>query len=38
MHPAPAPSLDLEPSKSNFQNKDLFTGVSTILIHLELSV
>ena len=37
-HPAPAPSLDLEPSKNNFQNKDLFTGLSIKLIHLELSV
>lgn len=35
---APAPSLDLEPSKNNFQSKDLFTGLSTKLIHLELSV
>ena len=37
-HPTLAPSLDLEPSKNNFQNKDLFTGVSTKLIHLELYV
>ena len=34
-HPAPAPSLDLEPSKNNFQNKDLFTGLSIKLIHLD---
>ena len=37
-HPASAPSLDLEPSKNNFQNKDLFTGTSIKLIHLELSI
>ena len=37
-HPAPAPSLDLEPSKYNFQNKDVFTGSSTKLTHFELSV
>ena len=37
-HPAPAPSLDLEPSKNNFQNKDLFIGLSKKLIHFELSV
>ena len=36
MHPAPAPLLDLEPSKNNFQNKDLFIGLSIKLIHLEL--
>ena len=38
MHPAPTPSLDLEPSKNNFQNKDVFTGLSKKLIHFELSV
>ena len=37
-HPAPAPSLDLEPSKNNFQNKDLFTSLSKKLIHFELSI
>jgi len=37
-HPAPAPSLDLEPSKNNFQKKDLFTGLSKKLIHFELTV
>ena len=37
-HPAPTPSLDFEPSKDNFQNKNLFTGLSIKLIHLELSV
>lgn len=38
MHPTLAPSLDLEPSKNNFQNKDLFTGLSKKLIHFELFV
>lgn len=38
IQPTPTPSLDLEPSKNNFQNKVLFTGLSTKLIHLELSV
>ena len=37
-HPAHTPSLYLEPSKNNFQNKDLFTGLSIKLTHLELSV
>jgi len=42
MHPAPTPSLDLDPSKYNDQNKDLstilFTVSSTILTHLDVSV
>ena len=38
MHTTPTPSLDLEPSKYNFQNKDVFTGLSTKLTHFELSV
>lgn len=35
MQPAPAPSLDLDPSKYNVQNKDSTTGLSTKLMHLE---
>lgn len=38
IQPTLAPSLDLEPSKNNFQNKVLFTGLSTKLMHLEVSV
>ena len=30
MHPAPAPSLDFDPSKYNDQNKDLSIDLSTI--------
>ena len=35
MHPSPAPLLVLDPSKNNFQNKQLTTGLSTKFIHLE---
>ena len=42
IHPAPAPSLDFDPSKYKDQNKGLFTCLSTILsttlIHLEVSI
>ena len=41
IHPAPAPSLDLDPSKYNDQNKGLstvlFTISSAILTHLDVS-
>ena len=37
-HPAPAPSLDLDPSKYSFQNKDVFTELSKKLKHFESSV
>ena len=41
MHPAPAPSLDFDPSKYNDQNKDLSKGmfsiVSEIFTILEVS-
>ena len=35
MHPAPAPSLDFDPSKYNDQNKDLSIGLSEIFTSLE---
>lgn len=38
MQPMPSPSLDLDPSKNNFQNKDLTTGLSTKFTHLEVFV
>ena len=38
MQPTPAPSLDLNPSKNNIQNKYLTTGLSTRFTHLEVSV
>ena len=42
MEPASAPSLDLDPSKYEDQNKGLSTGLSTslstTLTHLELSI
>lgn len=38
MQPASAPSLDLDPSKNDFQNKDLTTGLSTKFTHLEVSI
>ena len=42
MHPALAPSLDLDPSKYNYQNKGLsivlFIDSLAILTHLEVSI
>lgn len=38
MQPAPAPSLDLDPSKNNFQNKDLTASLSTKFTHLKVFV
>lgn len=42
IHPSPAPSLDLDPSKYKDQNKGfsigLFTSSSTTLTHLEVLV
>lgn len=38
MHLAPAPLLDLDPLKNNFQNNQLTTILSTKFIHSEVSV
>jgi len=42
IHPAPAPLLDLDPSKCNDENKGLstilFTASLAILTHLDVSV
>ena len=38
MHPAPAPSLDWEPSKYKVQNKYLTTSLITIFRHMDESV
>lgn len=38
MQPSPAPSLDFDPSKYNFQNKELTNAFSNIFTHLEESI